>query len=154
MSRRDVPSFTSTWIAFMPPSRYATDLRCAANQWAWVAHAIGVNSGTSALHLALIVAGIGPGDEVLLPSHTFIATAWAVLYVGATPVLCDVEAESGTIDVADAERRLSSATKAIIPRSDVGLWLICELNSRLMVPPMPFSSSSNRSLSLVSRYQP
>jgi dTDP-4-amino-4,6-dideoxygalactose transaminase len=80
-----------------------------------VAHAIGVNSGTSALHLALIVAGIGPGDEVLLPSHTFIATAWAVLYVGATPVLCDVEAESGTIDVADAERRLSPATKAIIP---------------------------------------
>jgi dTDP-4-amino-4,6-dideoxygalactose transaminase len=80
-----------------------------------VAHAIGVNSGTSALHLALIVAGIGPGDEVLLPSHTFIATAWAVLYVGATPVLCDVEAESGTIDIADAERRLNRATKAIIP---------------------------------------
>jgi dTDP-4-amino-4,6-dideoxygalactose transaminase len=78
-------------------------------------HAIGVNSGTSALHLALIAAGIGPGDEVLLPSHTFIATAWAVLYVGATPVLCDVEEGSGTIDVADAERRLSSATKAIMP---------------------------------------
>jgi dTDP-4-amino-4,6-dideoxygalactose transaminase len=77
--------------------------------------AIGVNSGTSALHLALIAAGIGPGDEVLLPSHTFIATAWAVLYVGATPVLCDVEEHSGTIDVADAERRLSSATKAIMP---------------------------------------
>jgi dTDP-4-amino-4,6-dideoxygalactose transaminase len=78
-------------------------------------HAIGVNSGTSALHLALIAAGIGPGDEVLLPSHTFIATAWAVLYVGATPVLCDVEEDSGTIDIADAERRLSSATKAIVP---------------------------------------
>jgi dTDP-4-amino-4,6-dideoxygalactose transaminase len=78
-------------------------------------HAIGVNSGTSALHLALIAAGIGPGDEVLLPSHTFIATAWAVLYVGATPVLCDVEAESGTIDVADAAWRISAATKAIIP---------------------------------------
>jgi len=78
-------------------------------------HAIGVNSGTSALHLALIAAGIGPGDEVLLPSHTFIATAWAVLYVGATPVLCDVEEGSGTIDVADAERRLSAATKAIVP---------------------------------------
>jgi dTDP-4-amino-4,6-dideoxygalactose transaminase len=78
-------------------------------------HAIGVNSGTSALHLALIAAGIGPSDEVLLPSHTFIATAWAVLYVGATPVLCDVEAESGTIDVADAAQRISAATRAIIP---------------------------------------
>jgi len=77
--------------------------------------AIGVNSGTSALHLALIAAGIGPGDEILLPSHTFIATAWAVLYVGATPVFCDVEEHSGTIDVTDAERRLSSATKAIMP---------------------------------------
>ena len=56
-----------------------------------VGHAIGVNSGTSALHLALIAAGIGPGDRVLLPANTFVATAWAVLYVGAVPVLCDVE---------------------------------------------------------------
>lgn len=80
-----------------------------------VPYAIGVNSGTSALHLALIAAGVGPGDEVLLPSHTFIATAWAALYVGAKPVLCDIESESGTIDVADAERRVSPATKAIMP---------------------------------------
>ncbi len=80
-----------------------------------VAQAIGVNSGTSALHLALIAAGIRPGDEVLLPSHTFVATAWAVLYVGARPVLCDVEPESGTIDVADAERRVTEATRAIMP---------------------------------------
>jgi len=80
-----------------------------------VPYAIGVNSGTSALHLALIAAGVGPGDEVLLPSHTFIATAWAALYVGAKPVLCDIEPESGTIDVADAERRVSPATKAIVP---------------------------------------
>jgi len=79
------------------------------------AHAIGVNSGTSALHLSLIAAGVGPGDEVLLPSHTFIATAWAVLYVGAIPLLCDIEPESGTIDVMDAERRLTPATKAIMP---------------------------------------
>jgi dTDP-4-amino-4,6-dideoxygalactose transaminase len=78
-------------------------------------HAIGVNSGTSALHLALIAAGIGPGDEVLLPSHTFVATAWAVRYVGATPVLCDIEESSGTIDVADAARRVRPATKAIMP---------------------------------------
>jgi dTDP-4-amino-4,6-dideoxygalactose transaminase len=80
-----------------------------------VAHAIGVNSGTSALHLALIAAGIGPGDKVLVPSFTFVATAWAVLYVGATPVLCDVEDASANVDLADMERRMDSAVKAIIP---------------------------------------
>lgn len=80
-----------------------------------VKHAIGVNSGTSALHLALIAAGVGPGDKVLVPSLTFIATAWAALYVGATPVLCDVDAGSATIDVDDAESRIDPAVKAIIP---------------------------------------
>lgn len=78
-------------------------------------HAIGVNSGTAALHLAVIAAGIGPGDKVLLPAHTFIATAWAVLYVGAQPIFCDVEPVSGTIDLADAERRMQPGVKAIIP---------------------------------------
>ncbi len=80
-----------------------------------VGHAIGVNSGTSALHLALIAAGIGPGDRVLLPANTFVATAWAVLYVGAVPVLCDVEPGSWNIDPTDAERRCGPAVKAILP---------------------------------------
>jgi dTDP-4-amino-4,6-dideoxygalactose transaminase len=78
-------------------------------------HAIGVKSGTAALHLAMVVAGVGPGDEVLVPSHTFIATIWCVLYVGATPVLCDVDPVTGTLDPLDAERRLTSRTRAIIP---------------------------------------
>jgi dTDP-4-amino-4,6-dideoxygalactose transaminase len=78
-------------------------------------HAIGVKSGTAALHLAMVVAGVGPGDEVLVPSHTFIATIWCVLYVGATPVLCDVDPVTGTLDALDAERRLTSHTRAIIP---------------------------------------
>ena len=80
-----------------------------------VPHAIGVKSGTAALHLAMVAAGIGPGDEVLVPSHTFIATVWGVLYVGATPVLCDVDHDTGTIDARDAERRITSRTRAIIP---------------------------------------
>ena len=80
-----------------------------------VKHAIAVNSGTSALHLATLAADIGPGDEVLVPSHTFIATLWGLLYVGATPVLCDVDADTATIDVADARRRVTPRTKAIIP---------------------------------------
>jgi dTDP-4-amino-4,6-dideoxygalactose transaminase len=87
----------------------------AAADYLGIAHAIGVNSGTSALHLALIAAGIGPGDKVLVPSFTFIATAWAVLYVGATPVLCDIEEDSANIDLRDAEARLEGAVKAIIP---------------------------------------
>src|ERR1700730_8421939 len=80
-----------------------------------VAHAIGVNSGTSALHLAMVAANIGPGDEVLVPAHTFIATVWGVIYVGATPVLCDVDASTATIDIEDAERRVTSRSRAIIP---------------------------------------
>ena len=80
-----------------------------------VKHAIAVNSGTSALHLATLAADIGPGDEVLVPSHTFIATLWGLLYVGATPVLCDVDEDTATIDVADAQRRVTPRTKAIIP---------------------------------------
>ena len=87
----------------------------AVGHYLGIEHAVGVNSGTSALHLALIAAGVGPGDKVLVPTLTFVATAWAVLYVGATPVFCDVEDASANIDVADAERRLDSAVKAIIP---------------------------------------
>ena len=78
-------------------------------------HVVGVNSGTSALHLALLAAGVGPGDEVILPAQTFIATAWAPIYVGAKPVLCDVRPDCATIDLEKAERIVTSATKAIIP---------------------------------------
>jgi dTDP-4-amino-4,6-dideoxygalactose transaminase len=80
-----------------------------------VGHAIGVNSGTSALHLAMIAAGVQAGDDVLVPANTFVATAWAVLYVGANPVFCDVDEASWTIDLADAERRVTRRTKAIVP---------------------------------------
>lgn len=80
-----------------------------------VAHAIGVNSGTSALHLAMIAAGIGPRDGVLVPANTFVATVWALLYVGAKPIFCDVDTASWTIDPVDAARRMSADIKAIVP---------------------------------------
>jgi dTDP-4-amino-4,6-dideoxygalactose transaminase len=80
-----------------------------------VPHAVAVNSGTSALHLAVLASGLGPGDEVLVPAHTFIATLWGPLYAGATPVLCEVEEATGNIDVDDAARRVSPRTRAIIP---------------------------------------
>jgi dTDP-4-amino-4,6-dideoxygalactose transaminase len=78
-------------------------------------HVVGVNSGTSALHLSLIGAGVRPGDKVLVPSMTFVATAWAVAYVGAVPVFCDVEPDTGTLDAADAARRLDEKVTAIVP---------------------------------------
>jgi dTDP-4-amino-4,6-dideoxygalactose transaminase len=80
-----------------------------------VEHAIGVSSGTSALHLALVAAGIGRDDKVLLPANSFVATAWAVCYVGAEPVFCDVDPISWTMNVADAEQRLTGGVRAIVP---------------------------------------
>ncbi|OCP19869.1 MULTISPECIES: DegT/DnrJ/EryC1/StrS family aminotransferase [unclassified Ensifer] len=78
-------------------------------------HAVAVSSGSAALHLAVIAAGIRRGDKVLVPAHTFIGTVWGLLYEGAIPVFCDVEPATGTIDLADAERRLDDGVRAIIP---------------------------------------
>lgn len=77
--------------------------------------AIGVNSGTSALHLALLAAGIGPGDEVVTPAMTFLATAAAIEYAGAKPVLADVEADTYCLDATKVESVLTDKTKAVIP---------------------------------------
>ena len=78
-------------------------------------HAIAVSTGTAALHLSLEAAGIQVGDEVLLPTTTFTATAEAVTYVGARPVLVDVDPITMNIDAEDAARRITPKTKAIIP---------------------------------------
>ena len=84
-------------------------------------YAVATSSCTTALHLALIVAGVGPGDEVICPSYSFIATANAVLYAGATPVFADIERDTWNIDPEDALRRMSARTKAILPVHQVGL---------------------------------
>ena len=78
-------------------------------------HALAVNSCTAALQLALDAIGLQPGDEVLLPSYTFTATAEVVTYFGARPVLCDSVPGGFNIDPADAERRVTAKTRAIIP---------------------------------------
>ena len=80
-----------------------------------VAHAVGVNSGTSALHLALLAAGAGPGDEVITVPFTFVATVAAICYTGATPVYVDIDAKSYTMDPALLERAITARTKAILP---------------------------------------
>ncbi len=83
-------------------------------------HVACVNSGTAALHLALDAVGIGPGDEVLLPSITFVASFQAVLAVGATPVACDVQEKDLLLDLEDAARRVTPQSKAIMPVHYVG----------------------------------
>jgi dTDP-4-amino-4,6-dideoxygalactose transaminase len=79
-----------------------------------VSHCIGVASGTAALALILEGYGIGPGDEVIVPAHTFIASALAVAHVGATPVLCDVEEGTGLIDPDAARGAVSPRTAAVL----------------------------------------
>jgi len=78
-------------------------------------HAVGVNSGTSALHLALLAAGVGPGDEVITVPFTFVATAAAIGYTGARPVFVDVEPTSFNLDVSQIEAAITPRTKAILP---------------------------------------
>lgn len=78
-------------------------------------HAVGVNSGTSALHLALLSLGVGPGDEVITVPFTFIATASAILYTGARPVFVDIDPETFTMDPARIAAAITPRTKAIVP---------------------------------------
>ncbi len=95
--------------------REVTQFEEAFARFIGVRHCIGVGSGTDALFLSLRALGIGAGDKVLIPANTFIATALAVSDAGATPVLCDVDPDSYTLDIASAERALISGVKAIIP---------------------------------------
>jgi UDP-N-acetyl-3-dehydro-alpha-D-glucosamine 3-aminotranferase len=81
---------------------------------AGVPHGVACNSGTDALHLALRAAGVGPGDEVVTPAFTFIATAEAISYVGATPVFADVDPDSFNLTAADLESALTAGTRAVI----------------------------------------
>jgi dTDP-4-amino-4,6-dideoxygalactose transaminase len=80
-----------------------------------VGHCLAVNSGTSALHLALLAAGVGPGDEVITVSMTFVATTAAVLYSGAKPVFVDVDPITWTMNPALVEAAITPRTKAILP---------------------------------------
>jgi len=94
---------------------WATAFETQVAEYLGVKHAIAVSSGSAALHVATIAAGIKRGDKVLVPAHTFIGTIWGLLYEGAIPVFCDVEEATGNIDLDDAERRIEEGVKAIIP---------------------------------------
>ncbi len=78
-------------------------------------HCVGVDSGTAALHLALIICGVKPGDEVITTTHTFVATAEVISVIGAKPVLVDIDSRTYNIDPSAIERAITPRTRAIIP---------------------------------------
>jgi dTDP-4-amino-4,6-dideoxygalactose transaminase len=98
---------------FLGPNVQAFESEFAA--YCGVEHAIGVSDGTNAVHLALRACGIGPGDEVITVSHTFIATVEAILLSGATPVFVDIDPRTFTMDVSQVESRVTPKTRAILP---------------------------------------
>ncbi|GAA3802253.1 DegT/DnrJ/EryC1/StrS family aminotransferase [Cellulomonas soli] len=103
----------STWIS--SAGRFISEFEDAFAKVAGTRHAVATNNGTTALHLALVAAGVGPGDEVIVPALTYIATANAVRYCGATPVFADVVADTMNIDPADIEHRITERTKVVVP---------------------------------------
>ena len=102
----------STRFAQGPAS---SDFEAKFAAYCGVDHCVSLNSGTSALHVALRCLNLGPGDEIVTVSMTFIATAWAISYVGATPVFVDVDPVRRTMDPVKLEAAITPRTKAIIP---------------------------------------
>ncbi len=78
-------------------------------------HAVGFNSGTSALHIAMLLLNVGPGDEVITTPFTFVATSWAISYVGARPVYVDIDDKTFNLDPKLVEKAITPRTKAIVP---------------------------------------
>jgi perosamine synthetase len=104
--------FDSGWIGLGPKT---AEFEQRFAEYVGVKYAVGVNSATAALHLANAVLGIRPGDEVIVPSMTFVSTALAPLYCGAAPVFADIEEDTLCVEPADVEKKITARTKAIIP---------------------------------------
>lgn len=101
------------WIS--SSGSYVTQFENAFAQYCGVRYGIAVCNGTVAIHLALSALGVGRGDEVIIPSFTMIATAFAVCYTGAVPVFVDADKDTWNIDVSKIEEKITPRTKAIIP---------------------------------------
>ncbi|HSF56295.1 MAG TPA: DegT/DnrJ/EryC1/StrS family aminotransferase [Algoriphagus sp.] len=108
----------SGWITSGPKVREFEQLFAERHQ---VKHALAVTSATTALHLALVALGVGPGDEVIVPAFTWVSTANVVLYCGAKVVFADIDPLTFNIDPKDLAKRITSKTKAIIPVHLFGL---------------------------------
>jgi perosamine synthetase len=102
----------SGWVSSI--GEYVTAFEKELAECCGVAHAVATSNGTTALHLSLAVAGIGPDDEVIVPSLTFVATAAAVRYVGASPVLADSDPAHWCVDPEDVANRITPRTRAIV----------------------------------------
>jgi dTDP-4-amino-4,6-dideoxygalactose transaminase len=107
-----VDTLRSGWITTGPKTK---EFEARFASYVRARNAIAVNSCTGALHVALAAAGVGPGDEVIVPTMTFCATANVVVHVGATPVIVDVEPDTLNVDPTAIERAITPRTRAIIP---------------------------------------
>jgi dTDP-4-amino-4,6-dideoxygalactose transaminase len=142
ISERDVQAVLSClesgWLTMGPRTQAFEE---ALAQFVGTPNAVTVSSGTAALHLAHLAAGIGPGDEVIVPAFTFVASAAAARYAGAEPVLCDVRsAENFNIDVQDAASRITPHTRAIVavhfcgyPADVAALRELCDAHGLVLI---------------------
>ncbi|WP_327006765.1 aminotransferase class I/II-fold pyridoxal phosphate-dependent enzyme [Dactylosporangium sp. NBC_01737] len=142
-----VNALRSGWVAPIGPDLDAFEAEIA--QRCGTAHAVGVSSGTAALHLALLAMGVGPGHAVVVPTLTFAATANAVVYTGAEPVFVDCEPDTGNVDVALVERAVADLRRegrhvgAVVP---VDLFGACADNQRLEALDVPLLEDAAEAL--------
>lgn len=108
----------SGWLT---QGRRVAEFESSVARFVGAPEAVATSSCTTALHLALLVAGIGPGDEVICPSFTFIATANAIAYTGARPVFCDIDPRTYNLDPELVEDAVTPRTRAIVPVDQIGL---------------------------------
>jgi perosamine synthetase len=100
---------------FVSEGRLVKDFEATLATQLDIINPVAVNSGTSALHLGLALAGVGPGDEVIIPAQTFVATGLVVLMQYAQPVFADIQYETGNIDPESIRQKITEKTKAIMP---------------------------------------
>jgi len=117
------------WIS--SSGKYVTEFEQKFAEYCGCKYGVGVCNGTVALHLALVAVGIEKGDEVIIPSFTMIASAFAVCYTGAIPVFVDADKDTWNIDVEKIEEKISSRTKAIMPVHIFGL--MCDMERILEI---------------------
>jgi dTDP-4-amino-4,6-dideoxygalactose transaminase len=128
----------SGWLTMGPRTKIFEQ---ALANYVGTPHTLTVSSGTAALHLACRAAGLGPGDEVIVPAFTFVASASAARFVGATPVLCDVNGPHDlNLDVRDVERRITPRTRAVMavhffgyPADVLALRELCDAHGLILI---------------------
>jgi len=123
-ARAPFESIKSGWVTQGPK---VAEFEQAVAAYVGAKHGVATTSCTTGLHLAMAAIGIGPGDEVICPSFTFIASANAILYTGATVVFCEIDPRTFNIDPNDVEKRITTKTKAIMPVDQIGL--ACDIDA-------------------------